>query len=113
MKKKSRNNLFVLLMMTLSQKAGDLMVFFFNRNRGATGSIQINGEPRNLKQFRKMSRYIMQDDLIQPMLTVDEAMSVAANLKLGKNISHTDKINAVGYNFFYLLSFQIQKRFNK
>ncbi|KAJ8947543.1 hypothetical protein NQ318_005022 [Aromia moschata] len=63
--------------------------------RGATGSILINGEQRNLKQFRKMSRYIMQEDLIQPMLTVQEAMLVAANLKLNKCMRESDKLNAI------------------
>ncbi|KAJ8938765.1 hypothetical protein NQ314_011363 [Rhamnusium bicolor] len=63
--------------------------------RGATGSILINGEQRNIKQFRKMSRYIMQEDLVQPMLTVEEAMVVAADLKLNKSLKKTDKLNAV------------------
>lgn len=63
--------------------------------QGATGSILINGEQRNIKQFRKMSRYIMQEDLIQPMLTVEEAMLVAANLKLSKSLKKKDKLNAI------------------
>ncbi|KAG5890063.1 hypothetical protein JTB14_003628 [Gonioctena quinquepunctata] len=63
--------------------------------QGATGSILVNGQQRNLKQFRKMSRYIMQEDLIQPMLTVEEAMLVAANLKLGETMGEPDKIKTV------------------
>ncbi|EFA01864.1 ATP-binding cassette sub-family G member 1 [Tribolium castaneum] len=59
--------------------------------REATGTILINGEPRNLKEFREIARYIMQEDLIQPLLSVDEAMMIAANLKLGKHISVEDK----------------------
>ncbi|XP_072385495.1 ATP-binding cassette sub-family G member 1-like [Diabrotica undecimpunctata] len=62
---------------------------------GATGQILINGTTRNLKQFRKMSRYIMQEDLIQPMLTVEEAMMIAANLKLGDTLSPSDKSSAI------------------
>lgn len=62
---------------------------------GATGTITVNGETRDLKQFRKISRYIMQEDLIQPMLTVEEAMLVAANLKLSRELSRTDKKIAV------------------
>ncbi|KAF5272448.1 hypothetical protein FQR65_LT04916 [Abscondita terminalis] len=62
---------------------------------GAAGLILINGEPREIKQFRKISRYIMQDNLLQPMLTVQESMMVAADLKLNRELSKTDKLKAI------------------
>ncbi|XP_034826907.1 ATP-binding cassette sub-family G member 1-like [Maniola hyperantus] len=57
------------------------------RVNGASGLITTNGVPRDLKLFRKLSRYIMQDDLLQPLITVQEAMAMAADLKLGSEMS--------------------------
>ncbi|GLV33100.1 uncharacterized protein CBL_10447 [Carabus blaptoides fortunei] len=65
------------------------------KSREATGSITINGEPRNIRQFRKLSRYIMQEDLLQPLLTVQECMLIAADLKLSRELSHMKKLTAI------------------
>ncbi|XP_011872092.1 PREDICTED: ATP-binding cassette sub-family G member 1-like [Vollenhovia emeryi] len=50
-----------------------------------TGRIMVNGRERNISEFRKLSAYIMQDDNLQPLLTVQEAMLIVADLKLGLN----------------------------
>ncbi|XP_067210700.1 ATP-binding cassette sub-family G member 1 isoform X2 [Linepithema humile] len=55
------------------------------------GSININGQPRNMQQFKKMSCYIMQEILVQPKLTVYEAMSFVVDLKLGRKKSRSEK----------------------
>ncbi|KAL6268669.1 hypothetical protein P5V15_001800 [Pogonomyrmex californicus] len=61
-----------------------------------SGSISINGQPRDMQEFKKISCYIMQNDLLQPNLTVFEAMTFAADLKLGRKKSRSEKLNAIG-----------------
>ncbi|KAK4886496.1 hypothetical protein RN001_002767 [Aquatica leii] len=58
---------------------------------GVTGTISVNGRPRNLKQFNKISAYIMQDDLLPQLMTVEELMMVATKLKLGDKITIENK----------------------
>ncbi|XP_076170303.1 ATP-binding cassette sub-family G member 1 isoform X1 [Ptiloglossa arizonensis] len=56
---------------------------------GVTGNIMVNSTVRNVTEFRRLSAYIMQNDNLQPLLTVQEAMNVAAELKL--TVSHRQK----------------------
>ncbi|VVC39405.1 AAA+ ATPase domain,P-loop containing nucleoside triphosphate hydrolase,ABC transporter, conserved site,ABC [Cinara cedri] len=48
---------------------------------GYRGNININGQPRNRKLFLKQLSYIMQEDLLQPHLTVLELMEIASKLR--------------------------------
>lgn len=66
-----------------------------HRTVGVAGTIETNGHPRQLKLFNKLTSYIMQDDLLQPYLTVHESMEFAAHLKLGKELSTHDKAQVV------------------
>lgn len=51
----------------------------------------------------------MQEDLIQPLLSVDEAMMVAANLKLSKEFKPSDKVKIVSLiHTFYIYNMVFQ-----
>lgn len=55
----------------------------------------MNGKERNISAFRKLSAYIMQDNQLHANLTVEEAMNVAANLKLSQKVQRGEKMNVV------------------
>ncbi|KAJ8930261.1 hypothetical protein NQ314_016955 [Rhamnusium bicolor] len=61
------------------------------RIRGVGGAVYVNGITRNLNEFRKLSCYITQDDRLQPLLTVEESMHIAADLKLPSDVPQTEK----------------------
>lgn len=67
----------------------------------ATGQITTNGLPRDIRQFRKLSRYIMQEDLLQPRITVQESMMMAADLKLGSDLSKEKKLVIVSSLYYF------------
>lgn len=64
-------------------------------SQGVGGTIYTNGAERQLALFNKLSAYIMQEDLLQPHLTVKESLLVAAHLKLGGELNKEEKLLAV------------------
>lgn len=90
----------------ISPLNNNVYIFFcVSRHFGASGNIYINGEPRNNKLFHKISSYIMQDDMVQPRLTVRELISSATELKLGSH--YTQRAKDLIVSFFYLLSYYV------
>ncbi|KAL1509090.1 hypothetical protein ABEB36_003884 [Hypothenemus hampei] len=64
--------------------------------KGSTGNVTLNGVVRDQSQkFRKLSAYIPQDEELRMGLTVMEAMTFAANLKLGYSVSRQYKMQQV------------------
>nr|QBQ34586.1 ATP-binding cassette sub-family G member 18 [Diaphorina citri]QER78504.1 ATP-binding cassette transporter [Diaphorina citri] len=64
-------------------------------NEGIEGKLKVNGQSRDEKLFRKMSCYIMQEDLLQPLLTLQEVMLFAAELKLPSDTPKKDKLKLI------------------
>ncbi|XP_045495025.1 ATP-binding cassette sub-family G member 1-like [Colias croceus] len=60
-----------------------------------SGTICVNGQIRNEKLFRRRSCYILQDDQVQNMLTIEESLHFAAELKLGNHINTQQKLKRV------------------
>lgn len=73
---------------------------FCCRTKGMSGSVLMNGMDRkSLQYYRKMLCYIMQEDHLMPHLTVLEAMIIAANLKLGREVSKRGKVIIVSFDY--------------
>lgn len=69
-------------------------------SKNISGVVKVNGSVRDQKQFRHMSSYVMQDSLLHPLLTVQEAMSFSVNLKIGKELSSEAKDKRVSFATF-------------
>ncbi|XP_050347011.1 ATP-binding cassette sub-family G member 1-like [Nymphalis io] len=68
-----------------------LMDILAGYTKPTNGSICVNGRIRNEKMFRRRSCYILQDDKIHEMLTIQESLTIAAELKLGNHVSKQQK----------------------
>lgn len=55
------------------------------------GSVTLNGEPLGGKVLRSISAYVMQDDLLFPMLTVEETLMYSAEFRLPRSYSKERK----------------------
>ncbi|XP_078036477.1 ATP-binding cassette sub-family G member 1 [Augochlora pura] len=56
----------------------------YNVTGGVTGCVNVNGQIEKVDRLKTLSCYIMQKDMIQPRITVLEAMQFAVDLKLGR-----------------------------
>lgn len=65
------------------------------KQTNVNGAIYVNGRIRNLDLFRKMTCYITQDDHLQTLLTVQENMVIAAEFKLGVNVTEVEKLSRI------------------
>jgi ABC-type multidrug transport system ATPase subunit len=55
------------------------------------GSITLNGEPMDSNLLKVISAYVMQDDLLYPMLTVEETLMFAAEFRLPRSLPTKEK----------------------
>ncbi|KAF7822316.1 ABC transporter G family member 6-like [Senna tora] len=55
------------------------------------GSVKLNGEALESRLLKVISAYVMQDDLLFPMLTVEETLMFAAEFRLPRTLSRSKK----------------------
>ncbi|KAJ6842888.1 ATPase [Iris pallida] len=55
------------------------------------GSVLLNGETVGRKLMKSISAYVMQDDLLYPMLTVEETLMFSAEFRLPRSLSKSKK----------------------
>ncbi|KAI3897643.1 hypothetical protein MKW92_031319 [Papaver armeniacum] len=59
------------------------------------GSVTMNGETLEIGVLKMISAYVMQDDLLFPMLTVEETLMFSAEFRLPRSFSRTKKMARV------------------
>ncbi|KAF7804518.1 ABC transporter G family member 20-like [Senna tora] len=55
------------------------------------GSVTLNGDALESNLLKVISAYVMQDDLLFPMLTVEETLMFSAEFRLPRSLSHSKK----------------------
>ncbi|CAN1174136.1 ABC transporter G family member 1 [Linum perenne] len=55
------------------------------------GTVNLNGEVLESRMLKVISAYVMQDDLLYPMLTVEETLMYAAEFRLPRTLSKSKK----------------------
>ncbi|XP_049390170.1 ABC transporter G family member 6-like [Solanum stenotomum] len=55
------------------------------------GEVKLNGEKLHTKLLKVISAYVMQDDLLYPMLTVEETLMFSAEFRLPRTLSKSKK----------------------
>ncbi|OMP02727.1 ABC transporter-like protein [Corchorus olitorius] len=55
------------------------------------GTVTLNGEVLESRMLKVISAYVMQDDLLYPMLTVEETLMFAAEFRLPRSLSKSKK----------------------
>jgi ABC-type multidrug transport system ATPase subunit len=68
-----------------------------------TGSVKVNGRPRDEDTFRRVSAYVTQDDQLYPHLTVTETLTLAAHFFLSSQLDETDKRYVIHYTPYSIL----------
>lgn len=58
------------------------------------GEVQVNGYVRDRQLFNRQSCYVMQEDRLLPVLTVQEALTMSADLRL-PTLTEREKANVV------------------
>ncbi|NP_001353405.1 ABC transporter G family member 9 [Solanum lycopersicum] len=59
------------------------------------GEMKLNGEKLHTKLLKVISAYVMQDDLLYPMLTVEETLMFSAEFRLPRTLSKSKKKSRV------------------
>lgn len=64
----------------------------YGKGASLSGWMLVNGQPRNDSNFKRISAYVMQDDILYAFLTVKETIWLSAQLHLPGTISYDDKM---------------------
>jgi hypothetical protein len=81
--------------LNFSRRIIKAVFLYVTRTLGVAGTLRTNGKVRDNRVFHKLSCYITQEDLIQPLLTVQEIMMVAARLQLPSHTSEKHRLDTV------------------